>query len=214
MSRGDLSETEWRVLKDLLPIEASNRGRGRRPVDNRAVINGILWRLRTGTPWRDVPEKYGKWNSIYRRFRRWSAAGVWEVVSVNLAEIMADSGHYSIDSTTVRAHVLAADSKGGFIDRLLAARGAGSPVRYIASVMPKADRSPFHLTGGEAADCKAYDMLIALPERMPKALLADKGHDPDAIRADLEQRGIKAVIPGRSNRKIPIRHDRDLSQTA
>jgi transposase len=143
LSRRDLSEMEWRVLKDLLPIEAANRGRGRRPIDNRAIINGILWRLRTGTPWRDVPEKYGKWNSIYRRFRRWSAAGVWEVVSTNLAEIMADSGHYSIDSTTVRAHVSAAGSKGGLIDRLLAARGAGSPVRFTASAMPAADRLPF-----------------------------------------------------------------------
>lgn len=114
MSRGDLSEAEWQVLKDLLPIEPSMRGRGRRPTENRgptenrAVLNGILWRLRGGAPWRDVPEKYGKWNTIYRRFRRWSEAGIWEIVSVTLAEMMADTGHYSIDSTTIRAHVSAA----------------------------------------------------------------------------------------------------------
>ncbi len=88
MSRGDLSEAEWRVLKGLLPIDAANRGRGRRPEANRSIINGILWRLRCGTPWRDVPPKYGNWNTIYRRFRRWSDAGVWEAVSVTLAEIM------------------------------------------------------------------------------------------------------------------------------
>ncbi len=130
MNRGDLTEAEWRVLKVPLPIEASNRGRGRRPIDNRAIINGILWRLRCGTPWRDVPRKYGNWNTIYRRFRRWSEAGVWEAVSVTLAEIMADSGHYSIDSTTVRAHVWAAGGKGGLVEELLAARGAGSPVSF------------------------------------------------------------------------------------
>jgi transposase len=113
LSRGDLNEAEWRGLKGLLPIEATNRGRGRRPEGNRSIVNGILWRLRTGAPWRDVPGRYGKWNSIYRRFRRWSDAGVWEAVSVTLAEIMADSGHYSIDSTTVRAHVSAAGGKGG-----------------------------------------------------------------------------------------------------
>ena len=73
----------------------------------------IFWRLRCGAPWRDVPPKYGNWNTIYRRFRRWNEAGIWEIVSVTLAEIMADSGHYSIDSTTVRAHVLAAGGKGG-----------------------------------------------------------------------------------------------------
>ncbi|WP_229815718.1 transposase, partial [Novosphingobium pokkalii] len=58
----------------------------------------------------------------------------------------------------------------------------------------------FHLTGGEAADCKAYDDLIDLPEQAPDAFLADKGYDADAIRADLAERKIKAVIPGRSNR--------------
>ena len=68
----------------------------------------------------------------------------------------------------------------------------------------------FHLTVGEAADCKAYDSLIGLPERKPDALLADKGYDADAIRADLVEREIEAVIPGRSNRRVKINHDRVL----
>ena len=142
MSRGDLSEAEWRTLKDLLPIDAANRGAGRPPEENQSIINGILWRLRCGTPWRDVPPKYGNWNTIYRRFRRWSEAGVWEAVSVTLAEIMADTGHCSIDSTTVRAHVSAAGGKGGLIDALLAARGAGSPVNFTVWLMPEEDPSP------------------------------------------------------------------------
>ena len=66
------------------------------------------------------------------------------------------------------------------------------------------------MTGGEAADCKAYNALIGLPERTPDALLADKGYDADAIRADLADRQIKAVIPGRSNRRVQIKHDRTL----
>jgi transposase len=65
-------------------------------------------------------------------------------------------------------------------------------------------------TGGEAADCKVYDALIGLPERTPDALLADKGYDADAIRADLGERKIEAVIPGRSNRRVKIKHDRAL----
>jgi transposase len=144
LSRGDLTEVEWRILRVLLPVERERgkRGRGRPPERNRDIINGVLWRLRTGAPWRDVPEKYGNWNSIYRRFRRWSASGVWESVAMALAETMAESGHYNIDSTTVRAHVSAAGGKGGLINELLAARGAGSPVKFIVSVMPKADRSP------------------------------------------------------------------------
>ena len=135
MSRGDLSEAEWRLLKDLLPSE---RGRKSRPAqDNRKIVNGILWRIRTG-----VPEKYGKWMTVYQRFRRWSEAGVWEAVASTLAGAMADNKHHSIDSTTVRGHVSAAGAKGGPSDRLLAARGAGSPVKFIVSVTPKASRSP------------------------------------------------------------------------
>ena len=109
MSRGDLSEAEWRLLKDLLPAE---RGCKSRPAhDNRPIVNGILWRVRTGAPWRDVPEKYGKWMTVYQRFRRWSETGVWEVVATTLAQAMADNSRHSIDSTTVRGHVSAAGAK-------------------------------------------------------------------------------------------------------
>jgi len=89
-------------------------------------------------------------------------------------------------------------SRGGFTSKLhCLADAIGRPLA-------------FHLTVGEAADCKAYDALIGLPERSPDALLADKGYDADAIRADLAQRKIEAVIPGRSNRRVKIEHDRAL----
>jgi transposase len=68
----------------------------------------------------------------------------------------------------------------------------------------------FHLTGGEAADCKSYEVLIDLPEATPAALLADKGYDSNAIRADLKARGIRAVIPPRSNRSAAIRWNKRL----
>lgn len=89
-------------------------------------------------------------------------------------------------------------SRGGFTSKLhCLADALGRPLA-------------FHLTIGEAADCKAYDALIGLPERPPKALLADKGYDADTIRADLAERNIEAVIPGRSNRRVKIEHDRAL----
>jgi transposase len=139
LSRGDLTEAEWRLLKDLLPPE---RGRKNRPAsDNRAIVNGILWRIRTGAPCRDVPEKYGKWMTVYQRFRRWSRAGVWGAVATALAQAMADNSRHSIDSTTVRGHISAAGAKGGLANRLLAARGAGSPVRFIVSVTQTASPS-------------------------------------------------------------------------
>lgn len=89
MSRGNLSEVEWHLLKPLLPAE---RGRRSRPAfDNRRIVNGSLWRVRTGAPWRDLPEKYGKWMMAYQRFRRWSEAGIWEAVATTLAQAMADT---------------------------------------------------------------------------------------------------------------------------
>jgi transposase len=140
VSRGDLIEAEWRLLKNFLPPE---RGRKNRPAsDNRPIVNGILWRIRTGAPWRDIPEKYGKWTTVYQRFRRWSKAGIWEAVATALAQAMADNSRHSIDSTTVRGHVSAAGAKGGLANKLLAARGAGSPVKFTVSVMPAGSRSP------------------------------------------------------------------------
>ncbi len=139
MSRGDLSEAEWQLLKDLLPAE---KGRKSRPSgDNRPTVNVILWRIRTGAPWRDLAEKHGKWMTVYQRFRRWSAAGIWEAVATTLAQAMADHKHHSIDSTTVRGHVSGAGAKGGLNDRLLAARGAGSPVKFTVSVPPTSSHS-------------------------------------------------------------------------
>ncbi|MGA7067160.1 MAG: IS5 family transposase [Pseudolabrys sp.] len=212
MSRGDLTEVEWRILRVLLPIErdVGKRGRGRPPEDNRNVINGILWRLRTGAPWRDIPEKYGNWNSIFRRFRRWSASGVWESAAVALAETMAESGHYNIDSTSVRAHVSAAGRKRGIHRRALGRSRGGFTSKIHCLGDARGRPIAFNLTPGEAADCKTYDTLIELPEQAPDALLADKAYDTDAIRDDLKKRGIKAVIPPKSNRTATIRYSKRL----
>jgi transposase len=89
-------------------------------------------------------------------------------------------------------------SRGGFTSKIhCLADARGRPIA-------------FDLTPGEAADCKAYDALIDLPERAPDALLADKAYDSDAIRDDLKARGIKAVIPPKSNRKVTIRYNKQL----
>ena len=94
-----------------------------------AALRGAMFRPSTGV---GTPSIAGS--------RRWSEAGVWEIVAVTLAEVMADTGHYSIDSTTVRAHVSAAGGKGGLIAALLAARGAVSPVSFTAWLTPSGDR--------------------------------------------------------------------------
>jgi transposase len=82
---GDLTDREWLMLAPLLPRE---RGRAGRPAhDSRVVIDGILWQRRTGRPWREMPARYGKWNSVYRRYQRWQQMGVWDLVAALLAEV-------------------------------------------------------------------------------------------------------------------------------
>ena len=181
-----LSEVEWRILRVLLPVEREPGKRGRTPPeDNRKVINGVLWRLRTGAPWRDVPEKYGNWNTILPALPAMERLRCLESVAVALAETMAESGHYNIDSTTVRLMPRPQAEK-GLINELLAARGAGSPVEPIASVMPEIGRSPSTSRPVKRQTVRPTTRLINLPEQPPEALLADKAYDTDAIREDLK----------------------------
>jgi len=139
VSRGDLTDAEWHILNPLLP----DRGeRGPAIADKRRTMNGILWVLRTGAPWRDLPDRYGKWNSAFVRFSRWSKLGVWDAVFEILASLgpPADEEH-AIDSTIVRAHQHAAGAKGGIkIGKRSAARAAASPRKSTSARTVKAIR--------------------------------------------------------------------------
>lgn len=139
MSRGDLTEEGWKIIEPLLPAE---RGRWGRPAgDNRKYVNGMLWVLRTGAPWRDLPEKYGNWNSIYRRHLRWRDLGMWESVLAALTDALEDDTCYSMDSTIVRGHAQAAGAKGGLKRKRLVVRGEASAVKFTLSQMPGEDCS-------------------------------------------------------------------------
>lgn len=118
MARGDLTDMEWRIIKGLMPSE---RGRKARPAqDNRRYLDGMLHVLRVGCPWRDMHERYGKWNSLYVRFRRWAEQGVWDALLETLVELgLTDDWQHMIDSTTIGGHSQAAGAKGGLIRRLL-----------------------------------------------------------------------------------------------
>jgi transposase len=78
MRRHDLTNEQWQRLEPLLPPQKPRTGRPNS--DHRAIINGILWILRTGAPWRDMPERYGSWSTVYSRFQRWRKAGIWDRV--------------------------------------------------------------------------------------------------------------------------------------
>jgi len=108
MARFDLTDAEWAVIAPLLP----NKPRGVPRVDDRRILNGIFWTLRTGSPWRDLPERYGPYTTVYNRYNRWARAGVWLRIFERLAERSPDSLHL-IDSSIIRAHQHAAGGKKG-----------------------------------------------------------------------------------------------------
>ncbi len=104
MARGDVTDEEWALIEPYLPL--GERG----PIpDLRRQFNAVVWRFRTGSPWRDVPERYGSWSTVYDRFRAWAVQGVMErlleqMIALAAAGGQADLGLVSVDSTSARAH--------------------------------------------------------------------------------------------------------------
>ena len=133
MSRDrELTDEQWAALAPHLPPQRAATGRPAK--DHRAVVEGVLWRLRTGAPWRDLPERYGPWQSVYTRFRRWQRAGVWDRA---LAALQAEAdlrGELDwplrfLDGTSIRAHPHAAGApkKGAATTPSAAPEAAGGP---------------------------------------------------------------------------------------
>ena len=111
--RHELTDAAWAVLEPLLPRVS----RGRPWHDHRRVINGILWVIATGAPWRDAPERYGPWQTLYDRFVRWTRDGTWDRLLVALRADMQrrgriDWGLWCVDGTSIRALKAAAGARG------------------------------------------------------------------------------------------------------
>ena len=122
MARGDLTDAEWELVGPLLAAE-----RGRPGHENRRHLDGILWRAREGASWRAIPERYGKWNTVWRRFARWRDLGLFEAVLAALAGSgAAEERVQMIDATVIRAHQHAAGAKGGRTVRRWAAHAGAS----------------------------------------------------------------------------------------
>jgi putative transposase len=105
-----LTDRQWLLIETHLPGKAIDPGRTAQ--DNRLFVEAVLWIVRTSSPWRDLPSAFGKWNSVFQRFGRWSKAGVWW----NLFKALADEPDFEyliVDSTIVRAHQHATGKKGG-----------------------------------------------------------------------------------------------------
>ncbi|MER8792212.1 IS5 family transposase [Mesorhizobium sp. M0983] len=198
MSRYDLTDFEWHVIEPLLP----KRPRGVPRVDDRRVLNGIFWVLRSGAPWRDVPERYGPRTTCYNRFVRWRKAGVWDRL-VDAITKGHDGKVQMIDTSIVRVHQQGATAKKGGRDHCLGRSRGGLTTKIHALVDAKGMPIKLMLTAGQMSDiASAADLITDLPEGA--MLLADKGYDANALRNAVSERKAWANIPPKANRKDPI----------
>ena len=131
MRRHEISQEAWERIEHLLPGRSGDVGVT--AVDNRLFINAVYWIAKTGAPWRDLPARFGRWNSVFQRFNRWAKKGVWQ----RIAEALSDDPDLEwvmIDSTVVRAHQHAAGQKGGkTVNSLDAAREDSAPRSTLRS---------------------------------------------------------------------------------
>ncbi|TIN77496.1 MAG: IS5 family transposase [Mesorhizobium sp.] len=175
--------------------------RGVPRVDDRRVLNGIFWVLRSGAPWRGLPEQYGPRTTCYNRFVRWRKAGVWDRLMDAITKAH-DGKVQMIDTSIVRVHQQGATAKRDRDHSLGRSRG-GLTTKIQALVDAEGRPIRLMLTAGQKRDiASAADMTADLPEGA--MLLADKGYDANALRTAIRERRAWANIPPKANRKEPI----------
>src|ERR1019366_5144471 len=189
-------ERDWQIALEVFRACLARRGdKGR---DDRLFLEALHYFAVHNVTWRALPERFGNWNSVWKRFWRLSRSGVFEAFFDALAGLSKTAKLVQMfDSTVVRAHVSAAGAKGG----RTAMRSRGG---FSTKIHLKTDFDghflAFDLTGGEKADAPHFETLVGLgPDINPRAALGDKGYDSKANRAACRSRGIVPVIPYKSN---------------
>ncbi|MEU6192563.1 IS5 family transposase [Streptomyces sp. NPDC047061] len=180
--RGELTDAAWEALKPLLP---ATDGPGRPWRDRQQVINGVLWRLRTGAPWRDLPERYGPWQTVYERFARWERDGTWarllEHIQARDDSVGAVEWTVSVDSTINRSHQHAAGIRASEL-----ARASGQHKQVIGSLVDDLEHLGYVERRPDPADRRAK--LVVPTERGLLQMAAAA-----AIMRSIEERHARAL---------------------
>ncbi|MCC2866892.1 MAG: IS5 family transposase [Candidatus Accumulibacter phosphatis] len=208
--RQALRDDQWERIKDLLP--GWERHVGVTAQDNRRFVEAVLYRYKTGLPWRDLPERFGDFGVVHLRFSRWSQSGVWQRIFTLFTQD-ADNEYGMMDSTLVRAHPHSA----GAIKRepkecqAIGLSRGGQSTKIHATVDALDNPTGFHLTPGQTSDLEGADVL--LPGTAAETVIVDKAYDAQVrVIAPLEKGGKAVVIPPLSTRKTPRFYDRHLYQ--
>ncbi|WP_370220762.1 IS5 family transposase [Kitasatospora sp. GAS1066B] len=224
MGRGDLTNEQWARLEPLLP---TGKKPGRPPVwSKRQLINGIRWRTRTGAPWRDVPVRYGEWETVYGLFRRWQRDGTWTRILTQLQAEADAKGlitwDVSVDSTIARAHQHAAgarkkelqrDKPGGVVvepaDHALGRSRGGLTTKVHLAVEQGQKPLSFVVTAGQRHDSPQFQPIlerirvprlgVGRPRCRPSRVRADKAYGSRGNREYLRKRGIRCTIPEKAD---------------
>lgn len=225
MARDILTDKQWERLHAVLPPQQPQTGRPNK--DHRLVGNGILWIVRTGAPWRDLPTEYGPWQTCSTRFYRWVKAGVWDRVLAALQRQADHEGNLDwslrhVDGTMIRAHQHAAGalqeattstcpdealgrSQGGFSTKIhLRAEGGGKPITLLVAAGQRHEQSAFEALMERGAVKRPGR---GRPRVRPRRVAGDKGYSSRHIRRYLGKRGIGAVI-ARQKRERRTRFDK------
>jgi len=199
MRRHEVSDATWVLVAPHLSGKVSDCGVTAK--DNRLFFKAVLWIARTGCPWADLPERFGKTNSVCRRFRRLAQKGVWQrlfeaVQAPDLVWVM-------LDSTVLRAHQHSAGQKKSDPQTECLGRSRGGiSTKIHACVEAQGQGVRLIATAGQAGD--SPQTLPLLADLQPGKVLADTAYASDATRAYCAQKGIEAVIPNRPNRVEPF----------
>ena len=200
-----VSDTVWEKIEPLLPGRKSDRGVTAK--DNRLFLEAVLWRVRAGLPWRDLPAEFGPWNSVFTRFRRRVRAQVFDRLFQALSG-EPDVASAMIDGTIVTVHHKASGARGGAKNNAIGRSRGGLTTKIVALVDALGTLVRFVLLPGQRHDSVGVAPLIEGVSF--DALLGDKAFDADWLRAELDDRGAAAVIPPRSNRKVMIDYDTEM----